>query len=119
MMACLFTKPLRNTLGALWSRTTVSICNHEGSLSGSILPWTSEITWRSTLQSFPPTLLLFLAKDIKHLAEDFEVQAWARDLVEEDPLLGCNIKVKLYLYCSPQRSSRITLIDPVLLQEET
>ncbi|CAB4038068.1 arachidonate 5-lipoxygenase-like, partial [Paramuricea clavata] len=30
--------------------------------------------------------------DVIYLTEDFEMQAWANDLVETDPLLGCNIK---------------------------
>ena len=34
--------------------------------------------------------------DEKNLLEDFEVQAWANDLTEEDPLLGCNIKVNSF-----------------------
>ena len=40
--------------------------------------------------------------DENNLLEDFEVQAQASDLTEEDPLLGCNIKVNSffnYLVC--------------------
>ena len=34
--------------------------------------------------------------DVSLLAGDFEVQAWATDLVETDPLLGCGIKVSMF-----------------------
>ncbi len=35
----------------------------------------------------------FSVNDVIYLTEDFEIQAWANDLVETDPLLGCIIKV--------------------------
>ena len=34
--------------------------------------------------------------DEKNLLEDFEVQAWVNDLTQENPLLGCNIKVNSF-----------------------
>ena len=34
-----------------------------------------------------------MSGDVANLIEDPEIQAWANELTEEDPLLGCNIKV--------------------------
>ena len=44
---------------------------------------------------------MFTVNDVIYLTEDFEMQAWANDLVETDPLLGCNIKVVMLILSIP------------------
>ena len=58
------------------------------------------------------------------MLEDFEVQARANDLTEEDPLLGCNIKVNsffnhlvdLYNYHCKHNCHYISIIDTVSIK---
>lgn len=63
-----------------WNRITVSVT-------------VDEIRILIIFRIFYCYCFFMLDHDVSFLTNDFEIQAWANDLVEQDPLLGCNIKV--------------------------
>ena len=76
---------------ALWNKITVSK-QHRG--TGKWIR--SKHTGVIKEEGFRKFGRFFTVGDENNLLENFEVQAWANDLTEEDPLLGCNIKVNSF-----------------------